>query len=816
MKEAILYSKNPDKSVSCFLCNRFCHIPEDERGFCGVRKNMGGTLYPLNYGKAIAVAMDPIEKKPFYHFMPGTRTLSFATVGCNFRCLYCFTPDTAVINDDEPKYLEELFESCGEAAKKGDAEIIITGNKKTIAHSGNRKNIIKAFRHRYEGYIHEIRPRHAPPIKCTPEHGIYVYENGSIEKKKAHELKKGDWLLVPKLRADAKKIRMLNVKKILGQYCPLIRKSRKTDKNVLENIMKMKKNGSTSREIAARFGMHPVYIRKLWGQIEKTGITEGIFFYENEIVEDGGKIRFKTEKRDGIPKTIRIDEKLAELLGYFCAEGSICKDKKRPNSFALVFSFGKHEKSLVERTAGLIRQKFGLAACIREIGTTLIVEASKSSIAVLFMYLCGKGAKNKKVPACISSAGKSVIRAFLRAFIAGDGAIMRDSIAVNTVSKKLALGVYHLFLLCGYLPSFYTRKPPRKKRLGGRTIRQSTIYYVKLRAEKFRKSFLSNGKKILPRKKSEDALKFKETKTHWLVPVFKIAKRKYSGYVYNMEVEGEHSYLANFIGVANCQNWDISQALRERGIFGASPDLIPGEDIPPEKMVKMAEEERADGIAYTYTEPTIFMEYALDTARLAKAKKMFNIFVTNGYMSPAAIREMEPLIDASRIDLKGFNQKIYTDVVGNAKLEAVLQSIKALHGIMHIEIINLVIPGMNDSEDELHALSRWVADLDKNIPVHFIGFYPSYKMMDVPSTPLETLRKARGIAIEEGVRYAYTGNRVDAETESTYCYNCKTLLVRRFGFEASEIKVTKDSKCPECGKKQYFVMDMEKYWKGKK
>lgn len=813
MKEAILYSKNPDKSVNCFLCNRFCHIPEGGKGFCGVRKNIGGTLYSLNYGKAIAVAMDPIEKKPFYHFMPGTRTLSFATVGCNFRCLYCFVPGTAIINDDEPKYLEELFESCGEITKKGDAEIGITGNKKTITHSGNRKNIVKVFRHRYEGSIHEIQPRHAPAIKCTPEHQIYVYENGVLKKKEARELKEGDWLVIPKIRAVAKKAGVLDVKKILGQYCHPIRKSRKTDRSILEKILKMKGDGLSSRTVAAQFGMHPAYIRKLWCDIEKNGITESTFFYENEIIEERGKIRFKTEKRDGIPKTIRIDEKFAELLGYFCAEGSVQRDKKRPNSFSLVFSFGKHEKKLVEKAARLMRQKFGVAPKIREMETTLIVEVLKSPVALLLMDLCGKGAKNKKVPACISSADEKVIRAFLKAYIAGDGAIMRDSIAINTVSKKLALGVYHLFLLCGYLPSFYAWDVPKKKRLGDRIINQSTLYYVKLKAEKFRKSFLNNGKKFIPRKKSEDALRFMETKTHWLVPVFKIAKRKYRGYVYNMEVEGEHSYLANFIGVANCQNWDISQALRERGIFGASEDFIPGEDILPEKMAQLAEAERADGIAYTYTEPTIFMEYALDTAKLARTKNMFNIFVTNGYMSPAAINEMKGIIDASRIDLKGFNQKIYTDVVGNAKLEAVLQSIKALYKIMHVEIINLVIPGMNDSEDELKALSKWVVDLDKNIPIHFIGFYPAYKMMYMPATPLETLRRAREIALEEGVRYAYTGNRVDVETESTYCYNCKAMLVKRFGFEASEIKITKDAKCPECGKSQYFVMDIEKYWK---
>ncbi len=254
-----------------------------------------------------------------------------------------------------------------------------------------------------------------------------------------------------------------------------------------------------------------------------------------------------------------------------------------------------------------------------------------------------------------------------------------------------------------------------------------------------------------------------------------------------------------------CQNWDISQ----------HRDSVEGRDILPEEMVRLAVRDSAQGIAYTYTEPTIFMEYALDTARLARARGMYNVFVTNGYMGPAAINGMKPLIDASRIDLKGFNQKIYTDVMGNAKLEAVLQNIKALHKIMHVEIINLVIPGMNDSWDELRALSNWIRKVDKNIPVHFIGFYPSYKMMGVPATALETLRRAREIALDEGLRYAYTGNRTDAETESTFCYNCKTLLVKRFGFEASEVKIGKDAKCPECGKTQYFVMDISRYWKRK-
>lgn len=250
-----------------------------------------------------------------------------------------------------------------------------------------------------------------------------------------------------------------------------------------------------------------------------------------------------------------------------------------------------------------------------------------------------------------------------------------------------------------------------------------------------------------------------------------------------------------------CQNWDISQ-------YRELP--LPGEELLPEDIVKRAE--AVDGIAYTYTEPTIFMEYALDTAVLARKKGLFNVFVTNGYMSDEAIKEMKGKIDASRIDLKGFNQKIYSEVMGNASLEVVLENIKKLHKIMHIEIINLVIPGLNDREDELRALAEFVKDVDPNIPLHFTGFYPAYKMQDVPPTPLETLRRAREIALDVGVRYVYTGNRLDSEGESTYCYNCGKLLIKRMGFRVERMQLEGD-KCVYCGKKQYLVVDIKEYWK---
>ncbi len=253
-----------------------------------------------------------------------------------------------------------------------------------------------------------------------------------------------------------------------------------------------------------------------------------------------------------------------------------------------------------------------------------------------------------------------------------------------------------------------------------------------------------------------------------------------------------------------CQNSEISQVKGGR---------IIGEDWSPERIVEYCKEHNLPGIAYTYTEPTIFMEYALDTAKLAHKEGLFNVFVTNGYMSEEAINEMEGLIDAARIDLKGFNERIYKEVCGGVELEGILSSIKSLHKKMHIEIINLVVPGYNDSEEDLRALSKWCAELDSNVPLHFIGFYPAYKMMGTPRTSLQTLLNACTIAMEEGVKFTYSGNLLDEKSESTYCPNCREQIVRRRGFLVLDNRIKGYNKCPECGEELYFVGDIKEYWK---
>ncbi|OIO21281.1 AmmeMemoRadiSam system radical SAM enzyme [Candidatus Micrarchaeota archaeon CG11_big_fil_rev_8_21_14_0_20_47_5] len=243
----------------------------------------------------------------------------------------------------------------------------------------------------------------------------------------------------------------------------------------------------------------------------------------------------------------------------------------------------------------------------------------------------------------------------------------------------------------------------------------------------------------------------------------------------------------------HCQNASISQAREISGI-----------DLPPEKVAQMAKSQNAKSIAYTYTEPTIFMEYALDCAKLARKEKLANVFVTNGYMSREAIALMQT-IDAARIDLKAFNDKFYKEVCGGASLDGVLDSIKLLHKKMHIELIVLLIPTLNDDEDELHQMCKWVRKLSPEIPIHFTAYYPCNKMA-IPPTPLSTLQKARRIALEEGIHYAYTGNAPGDEGENTYCPKCKALAIKRFGFSVLENRLAKGNACPKCGYKLKIIM----------
>jgi len=241
----------------------------------------------------------------------------------------------------------------------------------------------------------------------------------------------------------------------------------------------------------------------------------------------------------------------------------------------------------------------------------------------------------------------------------------------------------------------------------------------------------------------------------------------------------------------HCQNYDISQYPRIHG------GRVIGDEREPEAIVAYALASHCASISYTYTEPTIFMEYAQDVGRLAHAQGLRNVFVSNGFMTEASAAALAEFIDGDNIDLKSFQDDFYRKVC-KARLQPVLDTIVRLKKAgVWIEVTTLVIPGLNDDPAELTDIAQFIKSLDAGIPWHVTAFYPTFKMMDRPRTPVDTLVKAREIGLKTGLRYVYTGNIPGDQGENTYCYACQELLIERLGYTIQRYHL-KDGNCPKC------------------
>jgi pyruvate formate lyase activating enzyme len=224
---------------------------------------------------------------------------------------------------------------------------------------------------------------------------------------------------------------------------------------------------------------------------------------------------------------------------------------------------------------------------------------------------------------------------------------------------------------------------------------------------------------------------------------------------------------------------------------------IMGEEFPPEDVVLSARQSNCRSISYTYTEPTIFFEYAYETAKLAHTSGMKNIFVTNGYMTSEALDLINPYLDAANVDLKAFSDDFYKEQCG-AKLAPVLESLRKLKSMgVWLEVTTLVIPGLNDSDRELSGIAEFILALGPETPWHVSRFHPTYKLRDVRSTPVATLKRAREIGLEVGLHYVYTGNLPGDQGEKTLCHHCGLVLIDRFGFATGQY-VIKKGRCPDC------------------
>jgi pyruvate formate lyase activating enzyme len=242
-----------------------------------------------------------------------------------------------------------------------------------------------------------------------------------------------------------------------------------------------------------------------------------------------------------------------------------------------------------------------------------------------------------------------------------------------------------------------------------------------------------------------------------------------------------------------CQNADIAQMPSDR------KGMIAGDLFSPQDVVTEALKGDCDSISYTYTEPTVFFEFAYDIARLAHEKGIKNIFVTNGYMTAEALQMIHPYLDAANVDLKAFTEDYYKTFCG-ARLAPVKETLKLMKSLnIFVEVTTLLIPGLNDSRDELEKLARFIADsLGAETPWHISRYHPTYKLTDRPSTPVETLVAAREVGLKSGLKYVYTGNVPGDSGGNTFCYSCGKILINRWGFYIQR-NLIKDGRCSHCG-----------------
>jgi len=500
-----------------------------------------------------------------------------------------------------------------------------------------------------------------------------------------------------------------------------------------------------------------------------------------------------TNGKHALSRFLDVDDELAKLLGYFCSDGSVSKSPDRPWSFNVAFTFGKDEQSNIEEVKGIIKRLFRVKVHITNQGPVTRVGTSNSILGMFLRKACGADCYTKKVPSIIlTDTREHIAKAFLTGYLNGDGyttpaarSIGQFYVGANSVSQELILGVSLLFIKLGSIPRLYVSENNPTSVIEGRTVSRHNDYMLK----------------VLKRSgpAGSEALEWEDIRglvvekgDYYLVPVRSTKSEHYSGFVYNMEVEDDHTYVANLQSVSNCQNAEISQRRKAEGV-----------DVEPSGVVEMALSHGCQGLAYTYNQPTIFIEYARDVGIEARKAGLMNIFVSNGYDTPDAVGMMNDFLDCITIDFKGnaetgFLRK-HVMVPDAQPIFQTLLDIRDKTRI-HTEITDLVIPEIGDDLGEARKLSSWLYDnLGPDVPIHFLRFHPDYKLMHLPQTPVATLEEHCKIARSVGLRYVYVGNVPGHPWEHTYCPGCGRIAIKRYGYNILDWALDKNNRCVDCG-----------------
>jgi pyruvate formate lyase activating enzyme len=763
-------------ALRCYACGHRCLVGEGKRGICKVRFNEGGRLMvPANY--VAALACDPTEKKPFFHVLPGSDTLTFGMLGCDLHCGYCFTGDTVVVTDRGPLTFEELFDSATRVERQPDADIAFPDGLRAVAASGKLRLVRGVFKHTYRGQLAVVRPYYLPELRCTADHRVYATDDVAAEPRPvyARDLTKDHYLAIPRDYSFSS-AQVIDAARELGDHRVTYRVPWALTAARREEIAEATARGESSREIGARLGKDPSYVRHVRSKMARGRAADART--SGPLVE-GGRLRFHNEHRPGIPASVPLDEDFARLLGYYCAEGSVCSDRARPNSHVLNFSFARSEARLVGEVQDLLRKCLDLKSARVERTTTLTVAVNKSSAALLFGSLAGRRSTGKRVPRALFDAHRPVARAFLDAYVAGDGhRYANGKIGVTTVSRELAYGVAWLALKLGHLPSIYEAKVEAAGLIQGRAVKRAPRQYTVVWYE---------GDRAPARRKVI------ETEGFYLVPLREVSFVEHEGDVYNMEVEEEHNYLAGFFLVSNCQNWLTSQALRDDAA-GTAPRAVTAD-----RLVAMAKAYGAAVVGSSYNEPLITAEWAAEVFRRAKPEGFKTAFISNGNATPQVLDYLRPLTDCYKIDLKSMSDRNYRQLGG--VVENILDTVRMVREReFWSEIVTLIVPGFNDSEDELKRAADFIASVSPDIPWHVTAYHQDYRMTENANTTAEQLVRACEMGRAAGLRYVYAGNQPGrvGRWENTYCHNCDELLVERYGYIIRKARVTPEGLCPKC------------------
>ncbi len=695
MKEALLYEPVAGGKVVCTACARYCKVGEGQIGLCGVRQNLGGKLQLLVYGKVIAGHVDPIEKKPVTHYMPGSKIFSIATTGCNWLCHPAGTQ--ILMSDGQKRNVEDLVP--GDSLWSYDVDNAMEIHPSVVTHAGSRV-----------AQLWELRTgtRGKGRILLTAEHPVLT---GS------------GWKPVQKLRRGERVLKMWyqNTKTWKRNRSISIRKA----------VFHCRNCAETSRGLTA-WNRHR-------GECYKRGMTMA------------PEVRRQHSRRMKANNPMKNPEVAKRAL-----ETSKRRYLRDP-------THGWHRNAERFRRYLHRHPSYGqkrLYSLLDELG----IEYEKE-FRIYF---------EKRLPES-------------RGFYIADAAIPDQAIDIEVD------GWWH----------FNSDDVIQGDKIRDKTLRRNGWDVLRI-AGSYVLNHPEEVKILIAERLGRPVM---ENKKAWVV-VDQIRPTRQFEEVFSLETIPHHNYVADGMIVHNCaycQNADISQRRK-----------VEGTDISPQGVVDLTIDQAAQGIAYTYNQPTIFMEFAHDIGVLAREAGLINIFVSNGYDTPETVAMMPDFLDAITVDFKGNGEPQFVRrYIGIPDPQPIFDSLLEMRDKtdVHIEITDLVVPKVGDDLQYAKKLSRFVHDeLGPDTPIHFLRFHPDYKMMDLPMTPVETLEKHHQVARDVGLNYVYIGNVPGHPLEHTYCPGCGRIAIRRHGFDIRGWGLDDQNRCKECGYQLPIVGALQDTW----